>query len=208
MFNRHERRKASTSSRKKFKMLKAATLDHHLDDMMRRARVEFERTGEVAHVFECMTDSEIFHVPASWRDHSEKAAVCAALRDSFRRRGVNRYVFASQAWVGKTPGLRPTDDPARGECLLVIAVECNGLRRCASAEITRNGGTATLGPWKISSEAPPGWLLELLEDGYSDDHPNQSRRRWKEFRTLISKIFCMRTPNMVTRSRSVPSCMI
>jgi hypothetical protein len=168
MFNRSERRKASSSSRKKFKMLKSATLDYHLDDMLRRVRVEFERTGEVTHVFECMTDNEIFHVPASWGDHSEKAAVCAALRDSFRRRRVNRYVFASQAWVGKTPGLRPTDDPARGECVLVIAVECNGPPRCASAEITRDEETARLGPWEISSEVPASWLLELLEGGYSD----------------------------------------
>jgi hypothetical protein len=171
MFNRHERRKASRSSRKKFKMLKIATLDHHLDDMMRCVRVEFERTGEIHSRFECVTDGEIFHVPANWRNHSEKAAVCAALRDSFRRRRVNRYLFATEAWVGKTPGMRPTDDPARGECVLVIAVECNGPRRCASAEITRNGETATLGSWEISSEAPPSWVLELLEDGYSDRSP-------------------------------------
>jgi hypothetical protein len=171
MFNRYERRKASASSRKKFKMLKTATLNHHLDDMLRRVRVEFERTGEIHSRFECVTDGEIFHVPASWRDDSERAAVCAALRDSLRRRGVNRYVFATECWVGKTQGLRPTDDPARGECVLVIAVECNGPRRCASAEITRNGETATLGPWEISSEAPQSWLVELLEDGHSDRSP-------------------------------------
>jgi hypothetical protein len=151
--------------------LKTATLDQHFDDTLRRVRTEFERTGEVAPVFECMTDNEIFHVSANWPDRRAKAAAWTALRDSFRRRGVNRYVFATEAWVGKTSGLRPTDDPARGERVLVIAVERNGPRRYASAEITRNGETATLGPWEISSEAPPGWLLELLEDGYSDRSP-------------------------------------
>jgi hypothetical protein len=73
--------------------------------------------------------------------------------------------------VGKTPGLPPRDDPDRGECVVVIAVERNGPRRYAVAEITRSGETATLGPWEISIEAPPGWLLELLEDGYSDRSP-------------------------------------
>jgi hypothetical protein len=171
MFNRYERRKASTFSKKKFKMLKTATLDHHLDDMLRRVRVEFERTGEVHSRFECVTDGEIFHVPASWRDHSEKAAVCAALRDSFRRRRVNRYVFASEGWVGKTPGLPPRDDPDRGECVQVIAVERNGPRRYAVAEITRSRETATFGPWQVNSEAPQSWLVELLEDGYTDRSP-------------------------------------
>ena len=171
MSDRHERRKARAISRKKLAKLKTATLDQHFDDTLRRVRTEFERTGEVAPVFECMTDNEIFHVSANWPDRRAKAAAWTALRDSFRRRGVNRYVFATEAWVGKTSGLRPTDDPARGERVLVIAVERNGPRRCAFAEITRNGETATLGPWEISSEAPPGWLLELLEDGYSDRSP-------------------------------------
>jgi hypothetical protein len=57
------------------------------------------------------------------------AAACAALRDSFRRRGVNRYLFASEGWVGKTPGFLPADDPSRGECVQVIVVERNGPRR-------------------------------------------------------------------------------
>ena len=118
-----------------------------------------------------MTDGESFHVPANWPDRSARAAACAALRDSFRRRGVNRYVFASEAWVGKTPGLAPADDPDRGELVHVIAVERNGPRRYAFAEITRNGETATLGPWEVNRDVPQGWLLELLEDGYSDRAP-------------------------------------
>ena len=50
----------------------------------------------------------------------------------------------------------------------MIAVERNGLRKWAFAEITRNGGTAALGPWEVNGEAPQGWLLELLEEGHSD----------------------------------------
>src|SRR6516165_1443778 len=34
-----------------------------------------------------------------------RAALCAVLRDSFRRRGVNRYLFASEGWVGKAQRL-------------------------------------------------------------------------------------------------------
>src|SRR5262249_3211834 len=167
MSNRHERRKAAANSRKK---LAKFTLDQHLNDMLRRVRAEFERTGEIPPRFECVTEGESFHVPANWPDRSAKGAACAALRDSFRRRGVNRYVFVSEAWVGNTPGLRPADDPARGESVQVIAVERSGPRRCAFAEITRNGETATLGPWEVSADHG-GWLLELLEEGHSDRAP-------------------------------------
>jgi hypothetical protein len=91
MSDRHERRKARAISRKKLAKLKTATLDQHFDNTLRRVRTEFERTGEVAPVFECMTDNEIFHVSANWPDRRAKAAAWTALRDSFRRRGVNRY---------------------------------------------------------------------------------------------------------------------
>src|SRR5262245_16845412 len=172
MSNRHERRKAAASCRKGLARLKTATLDQHLDDMLRRVRAAFARTGEIHSAFECVTDGEIFHVPANWPDRRAKAAACAALRDSFHRRGVNRYVFASEAWVGKNPGrFLPADDPDRGERVQVIAVERNGPRRYAFAEIIRNGETATLGPWEVSSDVGQGWLFELLEDGHSDRSP-------------------------------------
>src|SRR6516164_7860424 len=168
MSNCHERRKAAATSRKPLGKL---NIDQHLNDMLRRVRAEFERTGEIQSGFECVTDGESFHVPANWPNRSAKAAVYAVLRDSFRRRGVNRYLFASEAWVGKTPGLLPSDDPDRTERVQVIAVERNGPRRYAFAEITRNGGTATLGPWQGNGDAPQGWLLELLEEGHSDRAP-------------------------------------
>jgi hypothetical protein len=86
---RHGRRKTKETHRKRVAGLKTATLDQHLDDVLGRIRVEFARTGKIHHVFECVTDGEIFHVPANWPDRSAKAAACAALRDSFRRRAVN-----------------------------------------------------------------------------------------------------------------------
>ncbi|MGA6962838.1 MAG: hypothetical protein WBZ51_04275 [Xanthobacteraceae bacterium] len=147
--------------------MKATTFDQHFEETLHRVRTEFERTGELHPTFECLTDRERFHVPAGWPDGG-KAAACIALKDCFRRRGVKRYVFTSEAWASKTPGLAPADDPDPDECGLVLAVERNGPRRYASAEITRNGATATLGPWQIDSEVPPSWLAELLEDGYSD----------------------------------------
>ena len=48
MSNRHERRKPAATSRKKLVKLNTATLDQHLNDMLRRVRAEFERTGEMA----------------------------------------------------------------------------------------------------------------------------------------------------------------
>src|SRR6516225_6422361 len=162
MTNRHERRKAATTSRKKLAQLNTATLDQHFDDRLHRVRTEFERTGGIDPEFECVTDGESFQVPAYWPDRGAKAQVCAALRDSFRRRKVNRYVFASEAWVGKTPGLLPSDDPDRTERVQVIAVERNGPRRYAFAEITRNGGTAILGQWEVTGDIPPGWLFRIV----------------------------------------------
>jgi len=168
MLNRQERRKATEKRRKE---LKAATLDQHFEEMLRRVRAEFEHTGQLYPVFECLTDRETFHVPANWPNRNAKAKACMALKDCFRRRGVNRYVFTTEGWVEKTPGLLPADDPDAGECVLVLAVERNGPRRYASAGITRNGQTPILGPWQVENEAPPSWLAELLEDGYSDRSP-------------------------------------
>jgi hypothetical protein len=191
MRTRHERRKAAATYRKKVMRLNTATFDQHFDDVLRRARADFERTGEIRPVFECVADGESFDVPAHWPDRIEKAAACAALRDSFRRRGVNRYVFASEGWVGKTPGLRPTDDPARGECVQVIAVERNGPRRYAFAGITRNAETTTLGPWEVKGDVPQSWLFELLEDGHSDralrtEPPPVGRISRPDFQNLVA----------------------
>jgi hypothetical protein len=169
---------------------KTATLDEHFEKTLRRVRAEFERTGKIHPEFKCVTDAERFDVPANWPDRSAKAAACAALRDSFRRRGVNRYLFASEGWVRKTPGLLPTDDPNRGECVFVIAVERNGPRRYASAEITRSDGTATLGPWQVNDDVPPSWLAELLEEGHSDrgvkaDPPQVGEMSTPDFQDLM-----------------------
>jgi hypothetical protein len=150
---------------------KTATLDEHFEEMLRRVRTEFERTREIHPRFECVTGTDSFFVPAHWPDRNAKAAACAALRDSFRRRGVNRYLFAAECWVGKTPSLRPADDPDRSESVQVIGVERNGSRRYAFADIMRNGNTARLGPWQVNGDVPQSWLLELLEDGHSDRTP-------------------------------------
>jgi hypothetical protein len=171
MSNRHERRKAAATSAKKSANLNAATLDQHLDETLRRVRAEFERTGEIHSRFECVTDTESFDVPAHWPDSNAKGAACASLRDTFRRRGVSRYIFASEGWLGKTAGLAPADDPDRGECAFVIAVERKGSRKYAFAEIARNGKIATLGPWEVTADVPPCWLAELLEDSHSDRSP-------------------------------------
>jgi hypothetical protein len=96
MSNRHERRKATAGRRKNVAKLKTATLDQHFDDRLHRVRTEFERTGGIDPEFECVTDGEIFQVLANWPDGHAKAAAYAGLRDSFRRRGVNRYVFATE----------------------------------------------------------------------------------------------------------------
>src|SRR5262250_424921 len=104
MLNRQERRKATEKRRKE---LKAATLDQHFEEMLRRVRAEFEHTGQLCPVFECLTDRETFHVPANWPNRNAKAKACMALKDCFRRRGVNRYVFTTEGWVEKPPASFP-----------------------------------------------------------------------------------------------------
>ena len=190
MLNRHERRKASATCRNS--KLRTSTLNQHFNETLHRVRAVFERSGEIRPGFECVTDAETFHVPAHWPDHSAKAAACAALRDSFRRRGVNRYLFAGESWVGKTPSLRPADDADRGESVQVLAVERNGHRRYAFAEIMRNEGTARLGQWQVSGDVPPSWLLELLEEGHSDravkaEPPPVGRLSGSDFQDLMAQ---------------------
>ena len=146
-------------------MEKLGTLEQHFDRVLRDVRAEFERTGNVHAGFVCVSDTEIFHIPGTWAP-DERGAAYAGLRDSFRHRGVNRYVFVSEGWTSKKTDMRPTDDPDHGEIIQVTAVE-RGARKVATAEITRNGGTAKLGPWE-NDEQPQGWLIELLEEGHSD----------------------------------------
>jgi hypothetical protein len=184
MSNSHDRRKAAASCRKS--KLKRFALDQHFGETLRRVRAEFERSGEIHPRFECLSETDSFDVPAHWPDCSAKAAACAALRDSFRRRKVNRYLFAAECWV--------PDDPNRGETVQVIAVERNGLRKYAFAEITREGETATLGPWKANDdgELPQSWLMELLEEGHSDrpikaDPPPVARLSMSDFQELTDE---------------------
>jgi hypothetical protein len=152
--------------------LKTVAFDQQLEDTLRRVRNDFESSGQIDAEFECVAEGESFHFAMNWpdRDSTKVTAAYAALRDSFRRRGVNRYVFVSECWVSKGPG-RPSDDPDRGECVQVIAVERNGPRRHTFAEITCSGKTAALGPWEVMSDTPNGWLLELLEEDHSDQAP-------------------------------------
>ena len=205
MRNRHERRKATAQRRKE---LKSATLDQHFEETLRRVRTEFERTGELHPTFECLTDRERFHVPAGWPDGG-KAAACIALKDCFRRRGVNQYVFTSEGWASKTPGLLPSDDPDRDKSVQVLAVERNGPRRYASAEITRNGQTTQLGPWQVSSDVPQSWLAELLDEGYSDRSRKAEPPALGELSNLISRPCAPsirnKHPTFKIHSRSTPS---
>jgi hypothetical protein len=150
------------------------TLDQHFEDALRHARAQFESTGLVIPHFKCVTEGETFHVCASWSNCDEKDAAYPALRDSFRRRGVNRYVFTCETCIGRNPDVLPADDPECGEYVQVIANECNGSRKYAQAEIMRNGKTPTLGPWEESDDVQ-GWLFELLEEGYSDRAPVENQ---------------------------------
>ena len=165
----------------------ADTLDQHFEQTLRRVRTELE-SGEMTELeFECVTKDETFHVIIEGLlDDQKKRVAYSALRDCFRRRGVSRYVFTGRALSTKTPAHGLMINPLeRAEWVDVIAVERNGVWKYAYAEITRNGGAVTVGPWKVSEYLRMGnwsddrpveaWLLDLLEQSYFDEAPRLER---------------------------------
>jgi hypothetical protein len=64
MSKSHERRKATAKQRK---ALKPTTLDQHFDETLCRVRSEFERTGELHPIFDCLTNRESFDIRSAGR---------------------------------------------------------------------------------------------------------------------------------------------
>jgi hypothetical protein len=159
--NRQQRR----ASERQIKKL--GTLAEHFAKTLRDVRAEFERDGDIGSGFNCFAGAEAFSISNPWPTSEAKPAAYAALRDTFRRRGVNRYLCATECWGSQTLDVRPSEAPDRIEYVKVIGVERGGARKCALAEITRNGETATLGPWQAFDDIE-SWLFELLEEGHSD----------------------------------------
>jgi len=158
--------------------LKNMTLEEHLKDVLGRVRAEFEKTGEVGAAFECVAENgELITIPIAWKSSEEKYASFGPLKDTFRRRGVRRYVFMNEVWQSKSKNKdfkgAPRDDPNRTEAVMVSGVERNGPRKEFVADIKRQGTKATLGPWETIDRSDPEsssswWGLELMEEGYSD----------------------------------------
>jgi hypothetical protein len=149
------------------------TLNEHVEDVLGRVRKEFERKGEVRASFECVAENgELITIPFEWNNPQEKYASFGPLKDTFRRRGVRRYIFVNESWVSKNTDFKgpPCDDPNRTEAVMVSGVERSGPRKEFMAHINRQGSTVTLGPWEESPGDARGswWGLELMEEGYSD----------------------------------------
>jgi hypothetical protein len=148
------------------------TLDEHFEYTLGDVRRQLE-SGQLSDLeFECVTKDGTFDVTIEdglLNDPKNRVAV-SALRDCFRRRRVSRYVVTGRALM--------INPPERAEWAHVIAVERNGVWKYAYAEITRDGGAVTVGPWKLSEYPRMGngsddrpteaWLLDLLEQSDSD----------------------------------------
>jgi hypothetical protein len=111
-------------------------------------------------------------IAAPYAGREQKAAVYAALHNVFRDMGAFAYAQVAEAWRGSgSSPLRPSEDPDRTECLIVVTADRFGRRRCAVAEIKRSSdGQATLEPWEedvpeAGPEAMPplGSVFELLD---------------------------------------------
>ena len=155
--NRQHRRAAGRTIRE------LGTLDHHFASALRDVRVAFDLNRYICAQFRCVTATGVFSIPAIWNDPNERAVAPAALRETFRRRGVRYYIFVSECWASEDPVVHPSEAADRTEHVQVFGAE-RGACKYAMAEITRNEETATLGPWIITAEAQEGWLSELLED--------------------------------------------
>jgi hypothetical protein len=158
------------------KLTNRGTFDHHFEDMLRRVRTEFECTEIVKEGFEYVTENGVVELIAEWSSLAEQgqldrtAELNVSLRDSFRRCGVKRYVVAGGGWVCEKPTAHPEDDGS-GEWIQVLAIERNGPRKYAHAEIMYEDGSVTLGPWQVSDDVPQCPLSELLQEGYPDQVP-------------------------------------
>src|SRR6266536_3170423 len=161
----------SKRKRAALRRLPELSLEEHAMDLRVRVASEFRRTGRVIHRFEAVTEKgDVFHVDAGWHNDHERAMFPNSLKDAFRRRGVQRYLFATESWrgSGKTD-IRPSADPDRTEHVDIIAVE-RGSRLFHSAEIKRADGV--IGDWTTCDEFK-GWLGELLDDVDSDGGDEQ-----------------------------------
>ena len=87
----------------------------------------------------------------------------------------------------------------------MIAVERNGFRRYAFADIMRNGGTATLGPWQVNGDGdvPQSWLLELLEEGHSDRAVKAEPPLVGKFSTSDFKVLMEQHPEQAAEFRGL-----
>jgi hypothetical protein len=124
---------------------KTATLDEHFDETLRRVR------AAVRPRFKCVADAESFDVPANWPDRGARAAVCAALRDSFRRGRVIRDPF----WLSllRRPNWR---------CAFNVDDEVLKLRRLRDADVVLLGIRA-IGARKIRTVSNLPGLTELWQ---------------------------------------------
>jgi hypothetical protein len=165
------------------KLRTLGTFDHHFEDVLHRIRAEVDGDGflEGVEIFEYVTENEVVGLIADWSRLAESwrldrtAELYVSLRDGFRLCGVKRYVIAGEGWVCEKPTRHCPEDDECGRWVQVLAIERNGPRKYAHAEIIYGDeGSRMLGPWEVSHDIPQGPLSELLEEGDSDQAPTAS----------------------------------
>ncbi len=86
-------------------------------------------------------NGELFMYGTPFDGDKSKQALIRFLRAEFKKRGIVRYVLATEAWMSvreknEIPNsLPPSEDPLRRDVLMIIGVEKNGKTVCRSAKI-------------------------------------------------------------------------
>lgn len=115
-----------------------------------------------------------------WDHPSERAAMIDQLRAEFAKRGVDRFVAATEMWMVKVPvsmdtkiidqkallgGVQPRDHKDRVECILVHAEDKSGRAIIGQYSIIRDGKTGRLGDfdeWSAQHVQLKGMFASLL----------------------------------------------
>jgi hypothetical protein len=79
--------------------------------------------GEVINHFIGESDEATYVVVSPWGSDQERTIMLAGIRAMFREKKVGRYLHVSEAWRGEDPGIQPSKDPGREECLIIVGVD-------------------------------------------------------------------------------------
>lgn len=124
------------------------TLDEHMEMAATLARKIFEDRKElypIVHAIDKDGNHHVIGVPQIGGTDEEKDLVAVALRDDFKKRGIEQYILIIEAWTLRLPPdtdlkelPRPRDHADRIEVVTLQAEAKDGDNICGEMVITRD----------------------------------------------------------------------